>query len=66
MKKLAKEINKIFLEVVIAPDFEEKALEILKQKKNIRLLRLKELENYSIKKFNQYKSLGGGFFIARI
>ncbi|MGP1597363.1 bifunctional phosphoribosylaminoimidazolecarboxamide formyltransferase/IMP cyclohydrolase [Peptoanaerobacter stomatis] len=62
-EKTAKEINKIFLEVVIAPDFEEKALEILKQKKNIRLLRLKELENYSIKKFNQYKSLGGGFLL---
>jgi len=30
----AEEMNKIFFEVAIAPDFEEKALEILKQKKN--------------------------------
>ncbi len=30
----ASEINKIFFEVIIAPDYEEKALEILKSKKN--------------------------------
>ena len=30
----AEEMNKIFFEVVIAPSYEEKALDILKQKKN--------------------------------
>jgi phosphoribosylaminoimidazolecarboxamide formyltransferase/IMP cyclohydrolase len=37
--KTAEEIAKYFVEAVIAPDFEEKALEIMTQKKNIRLLR---------------------------
>ena len=36
--KTAKEINKIFIECVIAPSFDKDALEILKKKKNIRLL----------------------------
>ncbi|ERM92749.1 purine biosynthesis protein purH [Caldanaerobacter subterraneus subsp. yonseiensis KB-1] len=38
----AKELVKIFLEIVIAPDFEEEALEILMSKKNLRVLKLKE------------------------
>lgn len=37
-KQLAEELHKIFLEIVIAPSFTEEALEVLKQKKNIRLL----------------------------
>ena len=37
-KELAEELHKIFLEIVIAPSFTPEALEILKQKKNIRLL----------------------------
>jgi len=37
----ASEMNKIFFEVVIAPDYEEAALEILKQKKNRIILRRK-------------------------
>ena len=36
----AEEIHKIFIEIVVAKDFTPGALEILKQKKNIRLLRL--------------------------
>lgn len=39
-KSTAAEIAKIFIEVVVAPDFDADALEILKQKKNIRLLKL--------------------------
>jgi len=40
----AEEIHKLFCEVVIAPSFSEKALEILKGKKNRILLILKEVE----------------------
>lgn len=36
----AQEINKIFVEIVVAPSFSKEALEILTQKKNIRLLEL--------------------------
>jgi phosphoribosylaminoimidazolecarboxamide formyltransferase/IMP cyclohydrolase len=39
---MARAVKDIFTEVVVAPDFEPAALEILTQKKNIRLLRLPE------------------------
>ena len=39
-KGLAEKLSKIFLEIVIAPEFSEEALEILTRKKNIRLLKL--------------------------
>lgn len=36
----AKKMHKIFLEIIIAPGFDEDALEVLKKKKNLRLLQL--------------------------
>jgi len=39
-EKTAKQIVSFFNEIVVAPSFEEKALEILKQKKNLRVLEL--------------------------
>lgn len=39
--KTAIELNKIFLEIVIAPSFTEEALEIFKQKKNLRIIKVK-------------------------
>lgn len=61
-EKTAEEINKIFLEIVIAPDFSEKALEILKSKKNIRLLKVNNIGN---NKNNSYdiKKVAGGLLI---
>lgn len=41
-RETAQLLHDIFLEIVIAPDFCEEALEILKRKKNIRLLKLGE------------------------
>ncbi|MCC5890771.1 MAG: bifunctional phosphoribosylaminoimidazolecarboxamide formyltransferase/IMP cyclohydrolase, partial [Alkalibacterium sp.] len=38
--ELAEKLNKIFLEIVIAPGFSEEALAVLTKKKNIRLLQL--------------------------
>ncbi|PTX50632.1 phosphoribosylaminoimidazolecarboxamide formyltransferase/IMP cyclohydrolase [Melghirimyces profundicolus] len=38
----ARKMKEIFLEIVLAPDFEEEALAVLKEKKNLRLLRLGE------------------------
>ena len=37
---VAKMMKEIFLEVIIAPEFEEKAIELLKQKKNLRLVKV--------------------------
>ncbi|MDR2047734.1 MAG: bifunctional phosphoribosylaminoimidazolecarboxamide formyltransferase/IMP cyclohydrolase [Clostridiales bacterium] len=42
-KRTAEEINKIFVEIVLAEDFGEDALDILKSKPNIRLLRLGDI-----------------------
>ena len=43
-KQTAQEMVKIFLEIVAAPDFDDDALEILKTKKNLRVLKLKNLD----------------------
>ena len=37
---MASKVKDVFTEVVVAPDFEDEALSILKGKKNIRILRL--------------------------
>lgn len=37
---IAKHASDVFLEVLIAPDFEDEALEILKKKKNLRIIKL--------------------------
>ncbi|RCU42775.1 bifunctional phosphoribosylaminoimidazolecarboxamide formyltransferase/IMP cyclohydrolase PurH [Chryseobacterium lacus] len=37
----AEELNKSFLEIVMAPDFDEDSLEILNQKKNLRVIKIK-------------------------
>jgi phosphoribosylaminoimidazolecarboxamide formyltransferase/IMP cyclohydrolase len=42
--KTAEEINKIFFEIIIAPDYTEEALEILKQKKNRIILVQKQFD----------------------
>jgi len=50
-KKLALELNKIFLEVVIANGFENDALKILKSKKNLRIIDANNLKINEILKF---------------
>ncbi|MEI8377392.1 MAG: bifunctional phosphoribosylaminoimidazolecarboxamide formyltransferase/IMP cyclohydrolase [bacterium] len=45
--EVAKHANNVFLEVLVAPDFEPDALEVLRQKKNLRLIKLNtSLEDY--------------------
>ena len=47
--KTASLISEHFTEIVLAPDFEKEALEILKQKKNLRVLKTERLMNGSIR-----------------
>lgn len=51
-KKTAEEMVKIFLEIVIAPDFDSDALEVLKTKKNLRVIKCntKPEDNFNISK----------------
>ena len=46
-KDTAEKMSEIFLEAIIAPDFTTEALEILTQKKNIRLLKTGDLDQQS-------------------
>lgn len=58
--KTAAELSKIFLEIIIAPSFADDALEILKSKKNIRLLELEDISKpVSKENIRTNKVLGG-------
>ncbi|HKY64661.1 MAG TPA: bifunctional phosphoribosylaminoimidazolecarboxamide formyltransferase/IMP cyclohydrolase [bacterium] len=58
-KAAAEEIGKTFFEAVIAPDYEPEALEILQQKKNLRLLKTLPIRRYEIGGFDLRKVVGG-------
>ncbi len=56
--KLAKELNKKFFEVIIANSFDNDALNILRRKKNLRLIDASNLKNINIENyFNNYNTL---------
>lgn len=55
----ATEINKIFIEIVVAPSFSDEAFAILSAKKNIRLLRLPEVVLKSQGGYDMRKVSGG-------
>lgn len=58
--KTAEEINKIFVEIVIAPSYTEEALQILTQKKNIRVLQLDNIsQNVPAGTYDMKKVAGG-------
>ena len=62
-RELAEELSKIFLEVVIAPSFDEEALKILEKKKNIRLLELEGLDKEKRRKMIEVRSVAGGLLL---
>lgn len=59
----AAEMSKIFLEIVIAPSYTKEALEIFKQKKNLRVLRLAELSAKLPATAYDAKKVQGGMLI---
>lgn len=62
----ALEINKIFIEIVIAPSFSESALAVLTKKKNIRLLELENIEVKQPKTAYDLKKVSGGLLVQTI
>lgn len=61
--KTAREINKIFVEVVIAPSFSREALKILTQKKDIRLLETGSRKMKAAGQLKDYKRVSGGLLV---
>ena len=59
----AEEINKIFIEIVIAPDFTEEAMTVLTQKKNIRLLKLEGIDKKGPAGEIGIKKVSGGLLV---
>ena len=60
-EKLAEELTKHFLEIVIAPHFDKEALNVFKKKKNLRLLQVKDI--YSGRGNFVYRSVNGGMLV---
>ncbi|MCD8511269.1 MAG: bifunctional phosphoribosylaminoimidazolecarboxamide formyltransferase/IMP cyclohydrolase [Bacillus sp. (in: Bacteria)] len=60
----AEKMKEIFLEIIIAPDFTEEALEILKVKKNLRLLKLDLRKNKPSERF--ITSVSGGALVQEV
>lgn len=58
-EELAFKLNEHFLEIVAAPSFTEKALEILKKKKNRRIIKYLEVETENA----EFKSIPGGVLL---
>jgi phosphoribosylaminoimidazolecarboxamide formyltransferase/IMP cyclohydrolase len=61
--KTAEEIAKIFTEIIIAPSFTQEALDILTQKKNLRLLELPDITKPDTKDMLVYKKVSGGLLV---
>ena len=59
-KKVALELNKIFLEVISANGFEKEALKILKKKKNLRLI---DTTNYILNKNFKFNSINESILV---
>jgi len=59
----ATEINKIFIEIVIAPSFSKEAFSILSQKKNIRLLELPDIASRLSCGSLDMKKVAGGLLV---
>jgi phosphoribosylaminoimidazolecarboxamide formyltransferase/IMP cyclohydrolase len=62
----AAEINKIFIEIVVAPSYTKEAVEILKSKKNIRILKLENIEEKQPDDAYDLKKVGGGLLVQTI
>jgi phosphoribosylaminoimidazolecarboxamide formyltransferase / IMP cyclohydrolase len=61
--KTAKSVIEVFSEVIIAPDFDDDALEVFKSKKNLRLLRLEGQRPKAQDRSFEIKQISGGFLV---
>ncbi|MCK9444715.1 MAG: bifunctional phosphoribosylaminoimidazolecarboxamide formyltransferase/IMP cyclohydrolase [Tissierellaceae bacterium] len=61
-EEIAKRINEIFIEIVVAPSYTKNALDILMEKRDIRILELPGVEKKNHKDFD-IKKVSGGILI---
>ena len=59
-KKIANELSKNYLEVILAKGYDKNSLEILKKKKNLRII---DISKFRDKKIDSIKILNGSFLI---
>ncbi len=60
---IAEELSKLFLEVIIAPDFSKDATSIFNKKKNLRILKLKDLDKTNQRSGLVYRTVVGGVLV---
>jgi phosphoribosylaminoimidazolecarboxamide formyltransferase/IMP cyclohydrolase len=58
----AKAVIEVFSEVIVAPNFDEDAVEIFKSKKNLRILRVRRT-NHEPRTTSEFKQISGGFLV---
>lgn len=64
--ELAEKMKSVFLEVLVAPSYQEEALELLQTKKNLRVLELKDIEVPQDKNAYDLKKVNGGLIVQTI
>ena len=67
-KDAAEAMSQNYLEVVVAPDFEEGAVEILQKRKNLRIVQIKDIAKigeYNTERFIDFKSLIDGGIVVQ-
>lgn len=60
---VARLVTEVFSEVIVAPDYDDAALEILKTKKNLRVLRVRSPHAGNTSSPTEYKQISGGFLV---
>lgn len=64
--EMAEEMKNVFLEVVVAPSYDEKALKLLQGKKNVRLLKLQGIDVPQAESAYDLKKVNGGLIVQTI
>lgn len=64
--EVAQSMYKVFLEVIVAPAYDKEALELFQQKKNVRVLELKDIEVPQDPTAYDLKKVNGGLIVQTI
>ena len=65
-KELAMKMKDVFLEVVVAPSYDDEALEVFKEKKNVRLLEISGIQIPQSEEAYDLKKVNGGLIVQTI